>query len=254
MTSVHGVTSLESLHQDYSRSKRVSISAQIQALLHQLILSGKLKTGEHIVERKLARQLRVGAPTVREALRALEDEGLIEYRPNVGCFVTTLSNEECDQIFRMRILLEGLAAEMAVENRGRWDPQQLRAAVQNLRDAARSGDVERFYQYDLQFHQSLWQLSGSSFLVKALTQITVPLFAFTTIKMFQRKLIDLNANAEIHARIAAAVLSGSKRQAKRAIQSATQGFWHKGMKALAQAVNTVIHEEHRVGDFELSSE
>jgi len=245
MASPDHVATLASLHRIRPRQHRATIPAQVRDILHRLILTGKMQTGERIVERQLARELGVGTPTIREALHALEDEGLVVRHARQGCFVATLSEKECHQIYRMRTVLEVLAAEMAVERRAHWKPEALLAALAELKKAAQKNDVERFFQSDLQLHLNLWRLSGSAFLIKALTQITVPLFAFTSIRMYKKNIVDLNVSASAHERVVAAVISGSSRNAKRATQWALEGFWHNEQAVLAETGNTVFTGKRR---------
>src|ERR671933_2361367 len=98
-----------------SLGRKTSISDQIAEVLRNLIVSGDLNPGERIIESKIAKQLGVGQPTVREALVALEHQGLVVRRSNQGCMVTELTRAEVVHILRIRSELEVLAVEIAVE-------------------------------------------------------------------------------------------------------------------------------------------
>lgn len=207
-----------------SPGQQATIVEKATQLIRELIISGRLASGERIVESKIAREWGVGQPTVREALKTLEGEGLVTYSPNRGCSVTELTGKQIEQITRLRATLETLAIEMAVENRANWNPQVLRDAIIEMKDAARKGDANRYYESDLRFHQKLWELSVNPYLTKALTSVVMPLFSFVLRKHYQEKRIDLVVNAEEHSMLAEAVISGSPKQVKSKIEKILASF------------------------------
>src|SRR6267378_1291827 len=99
-----------------SLGRKVSIADQIAEVLRNLIVGGDLNPGDRIVESRVAKQLGVGQPTVREALVALEHQGLVVRKTNQGCIVTSLTRGEISQILKIRGELEVLAVELAAEN------------------------------------------------------------------------------------------------------------------------------------------
>src|SRR5271157_3196545 len=105
---------LEALSQNLER--RPPIADRIAETIRGLIVSGDLKPGDRIVESRMARQIGVGQPTVREALVALEHQGLVVRKANQGCVVTSFTPAEIAQILRIREELETLAVELAVES------------------------------------------------------------------------------------------------------------------------------------------
>jgi DNA-binding GntR family transcriptional regulator len=194
-----------------SLGRKTSISDQIAAVLRNLIVSGDLAPGERIIESRVARQLGVGQPTVREALVALEHEGLVVRRSNQGCVVTTLSRGEIAHILRIRRELEVLAVELAVENATRDEVVKLLQVTNAMKAAARKRDIENFFAHDFRFHQELWKLSGNSFLPKLLSQALLPLLAFLFIRNLRNNApIDLVASAQAHEEIVEAILTRDK--------------------------------------------
>lgn len=81
--------------------------------LRKAILSKQLRPGERLVEEQLAADLGVSRNPVREALRVLESEGLVEISPRRGASVTSVSEEEAQEIVEVRAALEGLCARLA---------------------------------------------------------------------------------------------------------------------------------------------
>jgi DNA-binding GntR family transcriptional regulator len=139
-----------------------------------------------------------------------------------------------DQIFRLRSEWEPLASELAVENRERWEPKRLKGAADKLMKAARGHDPDAFYRHDLEFHRTLWSCTGNAFLTKALSQITVPLFAFWTLRHLRESDVDLVKQAAAHERIVQAIIAGNKRRARAVTRQAMQEFWKDGARVARQ--------------------
>jgi len=218
-----------------SLSQLPSVPDQVHRVLRGLILSGKLKPGDCIIERKLARELGIGQPTAREALNALQTEGLVVRRRNSGCYVTNLSEDEVAQVFSLRIVLEGFAAQSLAENRSQWKAEELLAAAEAIKAKARSRDVEGFYESDMEFHKTLWHLTGNSFLEKMLMEITLPLFSFVMVKVVADYSFDLESAANSHQEIALAIISGDGEHAKTVITRVLGSFRKMGLDLLARS-------------------
>ncbi|HEX5483731.1 MAG TPA: GntR family transcriptional regulator [Terriglobia bacterium] len=204
--------------------RRTSIPDQVAHTLRKLILSGRLAPGQRVIETKIAKQLGIGQPTVREGLKTLAGEGLVIHQPNRGYCVTSLTNEQVDQIFRLRVEWETLAVELALENRDIWTPRELEKVLKSLTNAAQDGNVEEYYRHDLQFHLELWQLSGNPYLVRSLSQITVPFFAYCMVRRLTHLDMDLQANAREHEQILQALLTEDKEHARQVTRTAMESF------------------------------
>ncbi|MEW5975638.1 MAG: GntR family transcriptional regulator [Acidobacteriota bacterium] len=215
-----------------SLKKKESVPKQVEHVLREMIFTGALKAGERIVETKIARQLEIGQATVREALNTLEAERLVVRFPNRGCRVAALSTKEINQSFRLRIELEALVVELAIENRSQWHPEPWLGVVKNMKKAAQENDFEAFYQWDLEFHKLLWQFADNPFLEAALSQTTMPLFPFVFMKLFSDGALDLKLAAADHERIARAVITEKKKQAKQIVRAVVGSYWNDVMALL----------------------
>ncbi len=224
MTEAPGIA-LEILELGDVIASRSSVPDRIARALRDAIVSGKLAPGRRIVESKIARQLGIGQPTVREALKTLAGEGLVVHNPNRGYCIQSLTPKEVGQIYELRIEWEPLAIELALKNRSAWTAEVLSNVVTELKQAAREDNVEEYYHLDLRFHRTLWKLSGNPFLEKALSQITVPVFAFWMIRQLRKRSLDLVANAQTHEKIAETLIAGDSRVARQTIRGAIESFW-----------------------------
>jgi DNA-binding GntR family transcriptional regulator len=199
-----------------SLGKKVSIADQIAEVLRNLIVGGDLNPGDRIVESRVAKQLGVGQPTVREALVALEHQGLVVRKTNQGCIVTTLTRGEISQILKIRGELEVLAVELAAENASDAEIAELLDVTRDMRSAADAKDVQEFFAHDFRFHEKLWKASGNTFLPRLLSQLMLPLLAFLFIRNLRHHThIDMGASAEAHGEIANAILLRDKAQARK---------------------------------------
>ncbi len=206
---------------------RASVPDRIAGVLRNAIISGKLGPGGRIVESRIARQLGIGQPTVREALKTLAGEGLEVHTPNRGYCVQNLTVGEVGQIYELRVEWEPLAVELAVRNRATWNPEELKTIAGELKEAAQEGNIQRYYHLDLRFHRTLWKYSGNPFLERALSQITVPVFAFWMVRELRQRSLDLVANAQTHRNIANALLSGDPAVARQTTRAAIESFWRR---------------------------
>jgi DNA-binding GntR family transcriptional regulator len=216
-------------------TRRPNVPSQVANFIRELIIEGTLKPGERVVESKIARQLNIGQPTVREGLNTLVEEGLVVRQPGRGCCVVELTPKEVDQIFSLRLVLEPLAVEMALQTWADWKRTVLLEAFERLRQAEQEENIHKFYRCDLEFHKTLWNLAQNPFLTKALWQITQPLFAFVMIGMVSIKTFDVKSGLEEHEKIAQAVLSGDTEVAVRVVRAAIEKFRDWGELLIGQS-------------------
>jgi DNA-binding GntR family transcriptional regulator len=218
------------------RRQQTAIPQQVASFVHDLIIAGELKPGDRVVESRLARSMGIGHPTVREALVALEHQGLVVRKANQGCVVTQLSPKEIKQILDVRAHLELFAVEVAVGNATPAQLDGLMDAAKEMRTAGKAGDIEQFYKCDLQFHDALWHMTDNPFLVRSLTQLVVPLLVFCMLKNLRdHGYLDMVKSADGHAEIASAVASGDKKLARRVTAEKLGVFAREHMREYPKA-------------------
>jgi len=232
--SAWGVEQPSSLNQIAQKLSRKANSPDIVAEeLRAAIITGQMKPGDRILESRIARDLGLGQPTVREALVKLEHEGLVVRLPNRGCRVTALSETHMNQIFRIRVELEPLAVQLAMQSWQRWKCEKLTKAFEALRMAAKSREPERYYRADLRFHMTLWSLAENPFLEKALAGLVIPLFATVLVRFPGSQSFDYQVQQEQHARIVKAILlGGNSDHARRVTKAVLKQFWKESGQML----------------------
>src|SRR5256885_3411542 len=97
----------------FEQIETISLTERVISVLKQAFFAGKLKPGDPIIERQLAREMNVGTPVVREALISLKHEGFVRRVNNKGSYVTQFEAEEVRQLYTLRIELETLALQWA---------------------------------------------------------------------------------------------------------------------------------------------
>ncbi|NPV70568.1 MAG: GntR family transcriptional regulator [Firmicutes bacterium] len=135
------------------------------------IMENQLKPGVMLQERSLAASLGVSRTPVREALRQLEKDGLVEFIPGKGALVRRISLEDVRDIMQIRQVLEGMAARLAAENASPSALESMTAAVDEMDEAFEKGDLRRFTELDLGFHEMLYTESGNQRLHEILNNL-----------------------------------------------------------------------------------
>ncbi|MBS1791968.1 MAG: GntR family transcriptional regulator [Acidobacteria bacterium] len=203
--------------------KPITKKDQIVISVKNAILAGKLESGDPIVENKIAQQLGVGTPLVREALIELEHQGFVQKVPFKGTIVTKLSRDDVDDIFRLRAELEALAIEWAKENVTEADLAKLRALTDGMKKAAMALDLPVFYENDLAFHRKIWELAGNTYLAEALEKVVVPLFAFFVMKNVREQVNYIDSAAK-HAEIIAVLENKKDKQIRQKMKGSVE-YW-----------------------------
>lgn len=148
------------------------------------IISGVLAPGTKLRETALAKQYAVSRIPVREALRSLEAEGLVESRPYVGSVVAPSPIEDAEDLFEIRIVLESATARRAAKRAaaladGEEPDPRWRAVRKEINDILKAGEVviadgrfEELAVLNMRFHFAIAELSGSLSLISLLRQIS----------------------------------------------------------------------------------
>jgi DNA-binding GntR family transcriptional regulator len=124
--------------------------------LRDAIVEGRLADGQRVIEDKIARELQTSRGPVREALRQLEHEGFVVSYPYRGVVVLGVSDDEVqDVLIPVRLVLEKFSIRKAVELMTDDDFAELAKEVWQMSEAARLGDLQRFVDADMRFHEFL---------------------------------------------------------------------------------------------------
>src|ERR1700684_907682 len=125
----------------------------VHAYLRECILDGTLTPGTKLSQVSLARQLGVSRTPLREVLRMLQEEGLVEIEPNQRTRVAGLDPQELDDVYASRILLETLALSMTMGMFGAASRKEAKRLLTAMRRAAKNEDFELWFRTHGDFHR-----------------------------------------------------------------------------------------------------
>ncbi len=204
-----------------------TLRSRIAEKIREAILTGSLREGDRLVERKLAGQFETSLTAVREALIQLEAEGFVTKKPNAATHVTKLSLDAAQKIFAVRRVLETFAVEEAARLATPQQLRELEQAYTNMIEAARSQDAQLFIRRDLFLHEKIWEISGNEILEAALRRVVLPIFSFTSIRIVAHRPFDLVQDAESHCPILEAIKSKDPAAGRDAFLAALEDWLSK---------------------------
>lgn len=151
-----------------------SVASQAYERLKEAILLGYFKPGEHLVERELVKKMNVSRTPIREALKALEKERLVQIVPYRGVFVRSFGMAEAEEIYQVRLRLEPLAARLAARHRRQEDVEALRGIVRASLEALERGEHRKLVSLNREFHGRIARCGGNATLEQMLESLRAP--------------------------------------------------------------------------------
>ena len=139
---------------------RASLVSDVAERIRHSVVRGVLKPGEPIVEFQLSEGLGVSRGTVREAVRVLTGEGLLNKSPNQPARVVELTLDKSWEVYSMRLLLEGLAARVLAQRLVAEHLEQLNDIWERMQDAVNAADMAKFSDWDFALHEAMVRSSG----------------------------------------------------------------------------------------------
>lgn len=127
--------------------------------IKQLIITRQLAPGEVVSDFKIAKELRISRTPVRNAIRQLEKEGFLHCTPGKGCRVYTLNLQDLQEIFEVKVELEGMLARKAAQSTDTKLKDKLRDTFERLNKATREGNIELWHEVDLDLHQTIFDMA-----------------------------------------------------------------------------------------------
>lgn len=207
-----------------------SLPMLVQEEIERLIMTGELAVGSRVNESELAQRFNTSRGPIREALRALEEAGLVRNEKNRGVFVREISFEEADEIYELREALEEIIGRRVTRAITADGIERLKGMLKAMRSAAKAQDVEQYAQLNLQFHEVLLETAGSQKLIETYKRLIKELLLFR-----MRALDDgggLRVSVDEHRDIVDAIASGDPERAGRALRqhvSDSRGRMHMAM-------------------------
>lgn len=154
-----------------TRIAPTALYQEVAERLRQRIFAHELTPGTWIDEQKLAEQYGISRTPLREALKVLASEGLVELKPRRGCYVTEISRRDLDDLFPLIAMLEGRCAAEAVSKAKPADIAALKQIHDALEKAAHDERIEAFFEANQEFHRKVQELSGNRWLLQVIQDL-----------------------------------------------------------------------------------
>lgn len=138
---------------------------RLAASIRDMIVEGELAPGSRIPERVLCERFGVSRTPLREALKVLASEGLIELLPNRGARVVVLTAADVEEMFEVMAALEGLAGELAAARVTEQDLAELRALHYQMALHFSRGERMAYFRLNQQIHSKIFEISGNRTLI-----------------------------------------------------------------------------------------
>ena len=149
-------------------SNSFSLTDEIADVVRERILKGEYEIGEKIKENQIATELKVSRTPIREAFKLLENEGLIDYIPNRGCFAKGFTKQDVDDIYAVREALEELAVRWAVARITEPELLALEERVDLMEFYTKKKDKKKVLELNTSFHEVIYASARSRFLAQVL--------------------------------------------------------------------------------------
>ena len=149
-------------------SNSFSLTDEIADVVRERILKGEYEIGEKIKENQIATELKVSRTPIREAFKLLENEGLIDYIPNRGCFAKGFTKQDVDDIYAVREALEELAVRWSVARITEAELLALEEQVDLMEFYTKKKDKKKVLELNTSFHEVIYASARSRFLAQVL--------------------------------------------------------------------------------------
>lgn len=166
---------------------RKPISLKVYEKLKLDIIDNKLKPGEKLIELDIAEELKVSRTPIREALKLLEQEGLVTYFPRRGSIVSKISIEDALEIYEVREYLESLAIKLICLNIGRKDIRKLESIILQMEESTEKDDYDNLYMLHSRWTNGIIELTTNKYLKTQMINLYQNLGRLRRISLYQKK-------------------------------------------------------------------
>ena len=146
--------------------------------LRQAILRGELKPGERLMEIQLANKLGVSRTPIREALRKLELEGLVNMVPRKGAEVADITEKSLRDVLEVRKALEELSVQLACEKITEEEIEELKRVAERFKDTLDDQDVTKIAEADVAFHDVIYTATDNHNLILLLNNLREQMYRY----------------------------------------------------------------------------
>lgn len=154
--------------QEDAPDRQLSRAEFVYKKLREGIRFGEFKPGQRLREAELATELKVSRTPIREAIRRLASDGLVEVAPSRGVMIIELDKQQVRELYALRAVLEGAAARFAAQHATTDEVREMRALLKLIEKAKKSSDIAHFNRL---FHTAIGEAAHNRYLTQALSQL-----------------------------------------------------------------------------------
>lgn len=199
----------------FDKQERPTLMNQALKQIKEAIREGRLKPGDRLIETELAKDMGISRFPIREALRQLEKEGLVQSIPFKGTTVARFSQKDIEDLYNLRGALEGLAVKTLVKKITPTEIKKLQTIVKAMTRAGEEGKGRKVIEEDMRFHKRLCELSGNDKLLTVWLTLEGQSRIFLTFEKFQYT--DLQSFIDWHVEILEALKKRDGQLAEEAV-------------------------------------
>ena len=208
----------------FTAMQRTTRASAALDTLRKAILEARLAPGTPLIQADIARQLGISRAPLREALRELEEEGLVVNVPFRGAMVSLIDRRALDELCSFRNLIERFAVQRAIELASDADLDRLRAIVDRMRAHAAAGEVDAVDEDDIAFHTAICELADHRLLLQVWQTYAAQIQRAMTLRNQVNR--DVRRIVDLHQPILDAIL-------RRDIEAAQACYAEHGMDLVA---------------------
>ena len=202
----------------FEKEKKLTLRERATRQLRQVIVSGKLKPGERLIEQDISEMMGISRLPIREALSILEKEGLVTVEPYKGAFVSCFSQEEIDELYSIRELLELHALQLAMQKDLTSLVSELRTVTQKMTEVYEKAGCD-FHIFDFSFHETICKKSGNRTLFNLWSELAVRIQTYLNVEAQQdRQQNAMGKMIHSHNELCSIIASGNQEDAARKLR------------------------------------
>ncbi len=220
------------VHPDLALLRSSSLASVVHQEIERLIVSGDIRPGVKLTESMLAARLGVSRGPVREAIRLLEQAGLVRQEKNRGAFVRNVPMDEAMEIYELRAMLEAQVGRLLAGALSSAQLKELRGMVEAMERAAKVGQTDSYHAMNLYFHDRLVEFTGNRKLASVYRRLIKELSLFRRMNLSDASILPQSAAQ--HRRIVKAIAAGEPEAAARAMHEHVLASRERTERAILQ--------------------
>lgn len=193
-----------------------TLHSQVVLSITEMIERGEIGLGQKIEEASLAESFGVSRTPIREALRILNKQGVVELVPHKGAFVRKFSIKEIEDIFQLLAILEGTCAELAVSKMTPEDVKKIEKLHGDLERQYKAKDYNAYKKASNKLHRYLMEIAGNAAIIEAIEEFNQKIVLYRNRQLYEPD--RLNKSIQAHRKLLDALLEKKGQKAKTAMK------------------------------------